>query len=665
MRGMNVPRTNRTPRLWAAGFVLSVCACLWTVVTPAAAATSLERPTYHSPFLLAYSPDGSRLAVSDSTGGSLFLLDRSTGRVVREIKLGGRPAGVAWSADGRFLYTSDTLGRQIVRIDTSGKSRRRLAAGRRPVGLALARERGLLLAANSAGGSVSLLDASGRRPRRDKPAGHTPYLLAVTPDERLAVVGNRLPRGEASDARVSATVTLVDLEVDRPPTQIPLPPNSVNTSQIAVSPDGRWAYVVHNLARARLPTEQIEYGWINANAMTVLDLAGRRRRATILLDRFNDGAADPFGAAVSPDGATLWITLSGTHQLGRIDLTRLLALAPETPVDEISTAAPGEAEDGPPNVLRGSMVYSDTWRLGVEDPHSVELVQSDLPAEYGHGHYLGNIFFRTDLPGKGPRGLAVSPDGRQIAVAMYYSGTVVLIDAATREVVASVSLGPQPPEDDARRGESIFHDAEYCFQRWLSCATCHPDGRADGLNWDLMNDGIGNPKNTRSLVWAHQTPPMMSRGVRADMSSAVAAGFKFFLFKEAAAEDLRAVEAYLASMAPEESPRLVNGRLSEKARRGKAIFEDPKVGCSRCHPAPLYTDLGMHDVGTLERPRESARFDTPSLVELWRTGPYLHHGRAVTLGQVLTTRNPGDRHGRTSRLADEELDELVEYLWSL
>ena len=28
-----------------------------------------------------------------------------------------------------------------------------------------------------------------------------------------------------------------------------------------------------------------------------------------------------------------------------------------------------------------------------------------------------------------------------------------------------------------------------------SCATCHPDGRSDGLNWDLLNDGIGNPKN--------------------------------------------------------------------------------------------------------------------------------------------------------------------------
>ena len=37
----------------------------------------------------------------------------------------------------------------------------------------------------------------------------------------------------------------------------------------------------------------------------------------------------------------------------------------------------------------------------------------------------------------------------------------------------------------------------------------------------------------------------------------------------------------------------------------------------------------------------------PTCVELWRTGPYLHDGSAVTLREVLTTMNPDDQHGRT------------------
>ena len=56
-------------------------------------------------------------------------------------------------------------------------------------------------------------------------------------------------------------------------------------------------------------------------------------------------------------------------------------------------------------------------------------------------------------------------------------------------------LGDDPEMTEERRGEMLFNDATLCFQRWQSCSSCHPDARADGLNWDLINDGIGNPKN--------------------------------------------------------------------------------------------------------------------------------------------------------------------------
>ena len=127
-------------------------------------------------------------------------------------------------------------------------------------------------------------------------------------------------------------------------------------------------------------------------------------------------------------------------------------------------------------------------------------------------------------------------------------------------------------------------------------------------------------------------------------------------------EDRRAVEAYLMAMQPAASPFLVDGRPSAQARAGKAIFESPRTRCAVCHPGPLHTDLQMHDVGTGPR---SARFDTPTLVEIWRTAPYLHNGRARTLREVLTRFNRDDRHGRTSHLSSDEIDALVEYLRSL
>ncbi|MCZ7640996.1 MAG: hypothetical protein M5U12_36045 [Verrucomicrobia bacterium] len=55
----------------------------------------------------------------------------------------------------------------------------------------------------------------------------------------------------------------------------------------------------------------------------------------------------------------------------------------------------------------------------------------------------------------------------------------------------------------------------------------------------------------------------------------------------------------------------------------------------------------------------------PTLIELWRTAPYLHDGSAATLREILTSRNVADQHGKTSHLNDDQIRDLVEYLLSL
>ncbi len=79
------------------------------------------------------------------------------------------------------------------------------------------------------------------------------------------------------------------------------------------------------------------------------------------------------------------------------------------------------------------------------------------------------------------------------------------------------------------------------------------------------------------------------------------------------------------------------------------------------------TDCRPHDVGTGEarRKRETAAYDKPTLVECWRTAPYLHDGSAATMMEVLTVKSWGEKHGRTSHLSRRELDELCEYVLSL
>jgi cytochrome c peroxidase len=270
---------------------------------------------------------------------------------------------------------------------------------------------------------------------------------------------------------------------------------------------------------------------------------------------------------------------------------------------------------------------------------------------------------RVKLSGNGPRGLAVA--GGKVIAAMYYSDALAVADLGKASPAATIALGPAPQWTEARRGDMLFHDATYCFQHWQSCASCHPDARADALNWDLMNDGYGNPKNTKSMLHSHRTAPAMSESVRETAEMAVRAGFRGILFMECKEQDATAVDTYLKSLSPTPSPHLVNGELSAAAKHGKELFESKRIGCAECHPAPLFTDMKSHNVGTRASFDQTSSFDTPTLIETWRTAPYLHDGSYRTMLELLGKGKHG-RHGEAAEnITEQELADLVEYVLSL
>jgi cytochrome c peroxidase len=136
--------------------------------------------------------------------------------------------------------------------------------------------------------------------------------------------------------------------------------------------------------------------------------------------------------------------------------------------------------------------------------------------------------------------------------------------------------------------------------------------------------------------------------------------------------DLDALAAYSNSHRMPLSPH-ANPGLSDSAQRGRALFFDASTRCAECHSGPFFTDshpttpLVRHNVGTGDGADEklSPEYDTPTLLGVYRTAPYLHHGKANTLQEVLTTWNPADRHGRTSHLQPEQITDLVEFLKAL
>jgi len=112
----------------------------------------------------------------------------------------------------------------------------------------------------------------------------------------------------------------------------------------------------------------------------------------------------------------------------------------------------------------------------------------------------------------------------------------------------------------------------------------------------------------------------------------------------------------------------------DMVRRGEMIFHDATYcyqhwsSCATCHPDGgsdgLSWDLQSYDVGTRGALDHVGELDRPTLIELWRTAPYLHDGCAGTVGEVLTKRNRKDQHGQTSHLTDEQLHDLIEFVLS-
>ena len=607
---------------------------------------------YRSPTSVLVSPDGKTVYTSDRTGGSLAILDAAKMTKRGEVALLGEPQGLALSADGGTLYVAEHGNSSVAVIDTSKKEiSTRITVGKWPTAVAISDKAKRLYVCNQDSHSVSVIDLGQTPPKAIKqiPVIREPSCVAVTPDDRRVVVTNLLAFGLGTDPTLSAEVSIIDTAKLESAATVKLPPGSTMVQGACISPDGKWAYVVHGLGRFNLPITQLERGWVNTFAMSIVDIAKGSRLATMLLDDLTQGAADPCNVVCSKDGNRLWISHKGVHEVSSINIGLVHELLDGKVPEELASLKDG--------------TQANIWVQIQQDRSKIADLENDLTALY-----IAGAIRRSKSGGTGPHGLALSPDGQKLFVANYYSGSIAVLDAGGGSQMGNIPLGPQPELSPVRRGEIIFHDATHAFQRWHSCASCHAnEGRIDGLRWDFLNDGIGNAKDTISLLHLDKTEPMNRRATMASARACAKGGLESTNMIVPTEQEVDDLFAYLVSLRPVPSPQLAaDGKLTEAGQRGKRLFEG-KAACARCHPGPFFTDKKMHNIGTLSDhyKEKDGRYDTPSLIEAYRTAPYLHDGRALTVKEIFTKHNEQGKHGKANELTEQELDDLVEYLLSL
>ena len=637
--------------LTTSGFLTGVC--LLAVCTMMAAAPVVaDAADYLGPTAVAASPDGKSLYVANTDAQQIAVVDVAGGAVVRSIAMPAAPTGLVFSPDGATVYvTCGAPQSTICAIDVkSGKIGDSIPAGHTAIGPAISPDGKRLYVCNRFDNEVVVIDLEAKKQIASVPVTREPFAAAITPDGKTVFVINHLPLDRADGYDVASFVTVIDTATNQA-ANIRLPNGSSSMRGICVSPDGKYVYAVHILARYQMPTTQLERGWMNTNAMSIIDAETKKLLNTVLLDDVDLGAANPWGVACTADGKMICVTHAGTHELSVIDAEALL---------EKLLAMPGEESEDKGD--RG--IYASSTAADVPNDLAFLVGLRRRVRLHGGGPY--GWMADPNLNIKSPRGLAVV--GSTAYVAAYFTDNLGVVDLQRKlgRVVSKIALGPEPKPNQVRQGEMLFHDAIICFQHWQSCSSCHPDSRVDALNWDLMNDGLGNPKNVKNMLYAHRTPPAMSSGIRPDAETAVRSGITHIMFAVRPEAEAEAIDEYLKSLRPVPSPHLVDGKLSEVAERGKKLFFDKNINCAKCHPAEtLYTDMLIHDVDSRGQYDRRSTFDTPSLIECWRTAPYMHDGQYTTMKELLTKGKHGQKGGGADKLTGQQVDDLVEFVLSL
>jgi YVTN family beta-propeller protein len=589
-----------------------------------------EPGEYLSPLVIISDADSKTLYIAQYTANKISVFDIKTNKVAYDISLPTVPSGLTLSSDKKTLYVTAGIDKgQVLIIDLKSKKiKSQISVGHSPNSPVCSADGKFIYVNNQFNDNVSVIDLSSNNVIQNISVLREPIASLLTLDGKLLFVANHLPVGPADQYSIASSVSVINTATNEVLKNIQLPNGSNAIKDLTLSPDNKYVYATHILARYQMPTTQLERGWMNTNALSIIDVEKVSLLNTVLLDEIDLGAANPWGVACSDSGKIICVSHAGSHEISVIDR----------------------------NELHSKLAQVDDGLEVAGRKFRPEDVKNDLA-------FLDGFRRRVKLSGLGPRGITLL--GNKLYAAEYFTGSIGIVDIenihSTR--VTSIPLGNINKMSAVRRGELLFHDARQCFQQWQSCSSCHPgEARSDALNWDLLNDGVGNPKNSKSLLLAHKTPPAMISGVREKAEGAVRAGIKYIQFAEVPDEDASAIDRYLDSLEPLTSPHLVDKNLSESAKRGESLFVSAK--CSECHSGSLFTDLQKYNVGTGKGREENVEFDTPTIIENWRTAPYLHDGRAATLKELLTTYNPNDKHGVTSTLTSQQIEELVEYVLS-
>jgi cytochrome c peroxidase len=289
------------------------------------------------------------------------------------------------------------------------------------------------------------------------------------------------------------------------------------------------------------------------------------------------------------------------------------------------------------------------------------------------------------------------------------------------------TLPPSPlanPSDSLKRiidlGKALFFDTRLSGSGKISCATCHQpelnwtDGKEksvghegaitkrnsptiqnswfynrlfwDGRSKDLQDQAFG-PINSETEMHSEMHDVMRKLSKSKDYKK---------MFKDAFGSDdidpfimTQAIATFEKTITSSETKfdKFLKGdkaALTNSELRGLHIFRT-KAKCMNCHHGPLLTDNQFHNNGfhqngdpatdkglyqVTHKTEDIGKFKTPSLRDVMRTGPWMHHGLIKNMEEVVAHYQKGGMAGADTliqpfSLTRKEQGDLINFLKAL
>src|ERR1700758_1103883 len=230
--------------------------------------------------------------VTNSAGDSIHVIDPATNKVVQQIKGIEGAHGIAFSPNGSRVYVSDEVDSTLDVFDRkSGKLIKKVELSAHPNNTAVAKDGRILVGIARDPGALDIIDPIALTRTKSVPVNGRLHNVYVTPDSKYAVTGSIRTK----------IVTVIDLATEAPVWEVQFD-KGIRPMTIEAGPDG---------ATKRIFVQLSDFNGFAVVDFAARKEVARVQLPAAKAEFETDGdraTAPSHGIGVAPDGKGLWVT---------------------------------------------------------------------------------------------------------------------------------------------------------------------------------------------------------------------------------------------------------------------------------------------------------------------------------------------------------------------